>query len=109
MNWLNTMFSGAQAAPTAPLNADVLLLDVRNPDEFASGHVQGSINIPLSLLPLKFTEIAPDKARQIVAYCRSGARSGMAQQFLQGQGYEKVINGGSVESMASMAGRNVVR
>lgn len=109
MNWLNNMFAGGHTAPSAPLDADVLLLDVRNTDEFASGHVQGSINIPLSLLPLKFTEIAPEKSRQIVAYCRSGARSGMAQQFLQGQGYEKVINGGSVEAMAAMAQRSVVR
>lgn len=89
--------------------ANVLLMDVRSPEEFASGYVEGAINIPLHILPLRFQEIAPNTARQIVVYCRSGARSGMAQQFLNERGYANVINGGSVDSTAVLVNRVVVR
>ena len=106
MNWFNSMFS---STPATPIEGDVLLIDVRSPEEFASGYVEGAINVPLPILPLRFQEIAPDTARQIVVYCRSGARSGMAQQFLKERNYANVINGGSVDSTAVVVKRAVGR
>jgi phage shock protein E len=106
MNWLNNMFS---STPSAPIEANALLIDVRSPEEFASGYVEGAINVPLPILPLRFQEIAPDTARQVVVYCRSGARSGMAQQFLKERNYANVVNGGSVDSTATIVKRTIIR
>ncbi|MCA9342897.1 rhodanese-like domain-containing protein [Candidatus Saccharibacteria bacterium] len=69
------------------------IIDVREPDEYAAGHHQDAINIPLSTLPgnPKLNNIAKDS--KIILYCRSGSRSGMAQQILSGQGYTSLTNG----------------
>ncbi|MEN9372768.1 MAG: hypothetical protein RIR79_320 [Pseudomonadota bacterium] len=91
------------------IEANTLLIDVRSPEEFASGYVKGAINVPLPIFPLRFQEVAPDTTQQIVVYCRSGARSGMAQQFLNERRYANVINGGSVDSTAVLLKRAVVR
>lgn len=72
-----------------------LLLDVRTPQEFAAGHIDGAVNIPVQELSGRMDELK-DKERPIVVYCRSGARSGQAQSMLQGQGYEAVHNLGAM-------------
>lgn len=77
---------------------EVTLLDVREPFEFASGHAEGAVNIPLSLIPLRMDEIR-QMGTPIVAYCRSGNRSGQAVRFLQKQGFEEVYNGGSLDNI----------
>lgn len=67
------------------------IVDVRTPDEFRSGHVAGSINIPLDRIPDQLKKIAKDKP--VITCCRSGARSGAAADILKQAGYE-VYNGG---------------
>lgn len=69
---------------------DIFLLDVRTPEEFASGGIRGSVNIPLSELPYRVKELPADLERPIVAICRSGARSAYALMFLRGYGYTHV-------------------
>ena len=49
-----------------------VLLDVRTPDEYAAGHIPGSVNYPLERL----RDYEGDSSKPIYAYCRSGARSG---------------------------------
>lgn len=70
-----------------------LIIDVRTPDEFNGGHVNGSKNIPLSLLSDKISSIPKDVP--VVLCCASGNRSGQATTFLKSNGYEQVYNGGS--------------
>lgn len=70
-----------------------LLLDVRTPAEYASGHVRGATNIPVQELSLRMHEVG-DKKRPIVVYCRSGARSAAASGLLRANGYDVVDIGG---------------
>jgi rhodanese-related sulfurtransferase len=62
------------------------LVDVRSPDEFSSGHIEGAKNIPVGNIAARAGEIPKDKP--VVLYCRSGARSSRAASVLAGQGYE---------------------
>ena len=61
------------------------LLDVRTPDEFSSGHLEGATNIPVQELATRIAEIP--QGRAIVVYCRSGNRSGRARAMLEGAGH----------------------
>lgn len=105
MNWISKMFSTAPAAAAAPLAADVVVLDVRSPAEFAGGHVAGAVNLPLDRFVEGYAAVAPNKAGQVLVYCASGARSGQAVQFLQQQGYTQVQNGVSASNVVRQFGR----
>lgn len=69
----------------------VFLLDVRQPHEYQIAHLDGHL-IPLGELPARLDELAPHRDEQIVVYCRSGARSGQAVQFLRAHGYAGAVN-----------------
>ncbi len=70
---------------------DLLILDVRQPEEYAEGHLPGAINIPLRDLA-KNLDALPDLNAEIVVYCGSGFRSSIAMTALQILGYTKVRN-----------------
>ncbi|GAB4467899.1 MAG: hypothetical protein Kow00124_01420 [Anaerolineae bacterium] len=74
---------------------DVILLDVRTPEEFASGYIPGAINIPLDSLEERLSEIPTDKT--VVVYCRSGNRSQPASRLLADAGYEVYNMGGIID------------
>ncbi len=84
---------GASAQEVAEAKTKVgqgaMLLDVRTPQEYASGHIEGAINIPVQQLSSRLGELG-EKDREIVVYCRSGARSGQATQVLRGAGFSAV-------------------
>ena len=73
------------------------LVDVRTPQEFADGHVKGSVNIPLDRVPNQLDKFKGKE--NIVVFCRSGARSGQAKSILEKNGYTNVINGGSLQQV----------
>ena len=62
------------------------LIDVREADEFAAGHLPGAINLPLSDFLERYGELDKDKSYHII--CRSGARSAQACAFLEEEGYD---------------------
>lgn len=68
-----------------------VIIDVRTRDEFAGGHVAGSVNIPVNEIPQHLDELK--KMGPIVLCCASGGRSGQATQFLKQNGIE-ATNGG---------------
>ncbi len=76
----------------------VTIVDVREPMEYAMGHVEGAINIPLSTIFQHVDEFRR-MSKPIVVYCRSGNRSAQAEAFLRAQGIEHVYNGGSLDEM----------
>jgi rhodanese-related sulfurtransferase len=67
-----------------------LALDVREPDEFASGHVVGARLIPLGQLSPRLRELPRD--RDIIVVCRSGRRSGEAVRLLRQAGLDRALN-----------------
>ncbi len=74
------------------------IIDVQTPGEFSQGHLSDAINIPLEQLPQRLQEFR-DMRKPIVAYCRSGNRSGMAVSILKQNGIAEDINGDGLESM----------
>jgi phage shock protein E len=75
---------------------DHFLLDVRTPEEFASGHIEGAVNIPVEILGSYLDEVPQDQP--VVLYCRSGNRSDQAASILRRSGYSDVydIDGGVI-------------
>lgn len=73
------------------VEAGARLVDVRTPEEFDAGHIDGAVNIPVQDLPARMDELGR-KDEPIVVYCRSGARSGSAKRTLEAAGYTKVVD-----------------
>ena len=72
---------------------DGLLLDVREPDEYARGHIVDAVNLPLSQLRTRYAELPTD--REIWIYCGVGQRAYFAARFLAQRGYEaRNLSGG---------------
>jgi phage shock protein E len=107
MNWLSHLFPSSATDQGVTWNEDALLVDVRTPAEFSQGHVEGALNLPLDQFAQKYQQLMPDRARQVVVYCRSGARSHQAMQFLQQQNYVNVINGETVQRVATQTNRAI--
>lgn len=71
-----------------------VLVDVRQPDEFAAGHIEGAVLMPLDTLEANLSRLP--KNVKLVVYCRSGHRSAKAVSILMTHGYERAVslNGG---------------
>ena len=80
-------------AEQAIQEADILL-DVREPDEYAAGHLAGAVNIPRGVLEFRLSAdpalVASD--RPLLVYCKSGGRSALAAKALQDMGYSQVVS-----------------
>ncbi|MBL7076429.1 MAG: rhodanese-like domain-containing protein [Kiritimatiellae bacterium] len=83
----------------AKLEQGALIVDVRTPAEFAGGHYEGAINIPLSGIGASLDQLGSDKSKPIVLYCHSGARSASAKRTIEQAGYTNVLNAGSLHHM----------
>jgi phage shock protein E len=85
-------------SPKADLNElakqGAIILDVRTKGEYGSGHIRGSINIPVEQL-LKNLNKLKDKKRPVITCCESGMRSYSAKGILKSNGFINVHNGGS--------------
>jgi len=69
---------------------ELLLVDVRTPSEVAQGVLPDALHIPMAVIPMRTNELPKD--RELVIYCRSGARSYHTCQFLAQQGFENAVN-----------------
>ncbi len=79
------------------VDAGALLLDVRTREEFATGHLRSALNIPVQELANRLTELEHPE-RQLVVYCRSGARSGAATKLLKAAGFCRVHDMGAMSN-----------
>ena len=96
---------GSPAVAATDVALDAFLLDVREDDEWAAGHIDGALHIPLMDLPDRLTEVPTDVPLTVV--CRVGSRSAQATMWLVQQGFDAVnLDGGMFAWVA--AGRAVV-
>ena len=73
-----------------------VLLDVRTPEEFAEGHIRGSVLLPYDQVEQKTASLFPNNDKPIIAYCSSGRRSAIAAVTLRGLGYKDVKDFGGI-------------
>lgn len=94
MNILQQLFGGGpQVDLKAKIEEGAFLVDVRTPGEYSSGHVKGSVNIPLDSVTQQIAQFKDKK--NIIVFCRSGNRSGQAKMILEQNGFTNVVNGGT--------------
>ena len=92
-------------AAVAQLKRGALLIDVRSPVEFSTGHLNGAINIPLQQIEDLIATHVKHQGQVILLHCQSGARSGMARNRLAALGYTQVYNLGSYDRAAHIVNR----
>jgi len=80
------------------MKSGAVVIDVRSPNEYAAGHLNNSLNIPLNEIPNKIAKLK-SLQKPLVLCCASGARSGQAKRFLEGKGVKDIYNGGSWRSV----------
>lgn len=84
------------ALPHAVLPDNYVLVDVREPEEWAAGHAPNAVHIPLGDLERRMHELP--EARPLVVTCRSRGRASRAVKFLRDQGFDaRVLDGGMLE------------
>ena len=88
----------AEAKKRMAEDKSIVLVDVRGSDEYATGHIPGSVLIPLDIIDVAAATRLPDKNATIFVYCRSGARSDMAAKILTNLGYANIYNMGGIMS-----------
>lgn len=91
--------AGDTAQASEPERRRVVFVDVRQPDEVAAGHVTGAILIPHTELAERWSELEEHRDADIVLYCRTGRRSGIAEEILRQAGFENLHNGGGFNDL----------
>lgn len=99
MSFFSSLFGGGADVQHARdlLQKGATILDVRSPAEFAAGHVEGAVNIPVDVLGARLSQLGP-KTRPVVLYCRSGARSAAAASMLKQAGYTEIADVGAMSN-----------
>ena len=93
--WFARSGNTSSAEARRMVSAGALLLDVRSPEEFKAGHIEGAVNIPVQELEGRMGELGA-KEKPIVVYCQSGGRSARAAAMLEGAGYTEIHNLGAM-------------
>jgi phage shock protein E len=81
-------------------NRKTSIVDVRTTEEFSNSRVEGSVNIPLNLVPENIETLK--KMQPLVLCCAAGVRSGQAMEFLKFNGLNQVYNGGSWQDVENI-------
>ncbi|HEX3463767.1 MAG TPA: rhodanese-like domain-containing protein [Candidatus Elarobacter sp.] len=87
---------------------DLVLLDVREPDELATASIPWATTIPMAQIPVRMNELPRDKP--IVVMCHHGGRSDRVAQFLNANGYDNAVNlDGGIDAWSRTIDSNVPR
>jgi sulfur-carrier protein adenylyltransferase/sulfurtransferase len=70
----------------------IIILDVRDKDEFETGHIPGAINLSRGMLEFKINTLVPDKNASIIVYCGVDLRGPLATRTLNDMGYRNAVN-----------------
>ena len=91
-----TQISMEELAQRLQTESDYILLDVRTPEEFSTGHIPGAICIPNESIGKQEITVLPNKKQRIYIYCRSGRRSKQAADKLLDMGYTNLVEAGGI-------------
>jgi rhodanese-related sulfurtransferase len=69
-----------------------VILDVRSPEEYAEGHIPGAINVPYDQIAANLDSLESYMTAEIVVYCRTGRRAGVAENALREAGFTQVAD-----------------
>lgn len=97
------------AAPSSiEVTSTTVILDVRTPEEFVAGHLEGAVNVDVQSADFdaRIGELDPDA--DYVVYCRSGNRSAAAIERMTGLGFTSLVDGGGLDGAAKATGLDVV-
>lgn len=106
MSLIKKLFGHSDAVLLPILKSGAIILDVRTPAEFANGHAEGAVLIPVQELEQRVHEVK-EMNKPVLAYCRSGVRSGKAAKMLKAKGIE-AYNVGSKGDMEKLLGQGCV-
>jgi phage shock protein E len=102
--------SSCSNAPTVDLKNYSEVIDVRTPQEFATGHLQGALNIDIEAPTFADQVGRLDKAKNYFIYCHSGNRAGQAITDMSRDGFSGTLtNGGAIEDASSATGLAIVQ
>lgn len=79
-------------SPEGDVAREVLLVDVRTPEEYHAGHKEGALNLPVDEVEQLAPQLLPNKNAVILLYCRTGKRADKAMETLRKMGYSHVEN-----------------
>jgi rhodanese-related sulfurtransferase len=85
------------------------VIDVRTPDEFASGHLAGALNIDVEGADFAGAIASLDKTGTYVLYCRSGHRAGIALDTMKSLGFTNLTNAGAIADASTATGLAIVQ
>jgi len=100
--------AGCAAGEPTDLAEGTVIIDVRTPEEFATGHLEGALNINVQSpdFAAQVNQLDPEASYYI--YCRSGNRSGQAISQMSNMGFSNMTNGGGVAEASSDSGIPIV-
>lgn len=96
------VIAGCQSVPdSGPIEGDELaqriaagdapvILDVRTPQEYATGHIPGAINVPHTEIEARLGELKKFRGTELVVHCRAGGRAAQAEQILAAAGFDGI-------------------
>lgn len=96
--WIRRGGSAPKEVIVKSLKSGARVIDVRSPEEYASGHFRGAVNIPVQEIARRSNEIG-SKEHPLVLYCASGMRSASAVAILKNLGFADVVNAGGLANM----------
>ena len=99
---LKSLASGDSGA-CGIISPAVQLVDVRSPNEFAAGHIPGSVNLPMNEISGRLRDLRPNQA--IVLICQRGSRAALTADLLKAQGVEASVLQGGTHAWVNRGGR----
>jgi phage shock protein E len=111
MAGLGVMLSlGLAACASEPveLSTETVIIDVRTPDEYTSGHLEGAVNVDLQSGTFETSILEFPLDGNYAVYCQSGNRSGQAVSIMMAAGFENVQDLGGVQAASTATGIPIV-
>lgn len=86
------VISSAELKQLQASEVDFVLVDVRDPEEYAAGHIEGAVNVPFNFIDVDADFVIPNFITKVVVCCESGQRAQAAAAELIFLGYQDVVS-----------------